>query len=128
MISYFYSFVGLTRYLAKVFNGHEPVDPFDCPGRADLTGSVDFAYLAEALAGTGASHSNLTPFDLLKHCSIGAWPALAIHFPVTYGHRYAGRCAAGNGGFPGAERGVVVGKAAARLVDGIRMGREYKVV
>ena len=61
MISYSYSFVGLTRYLAKVIEGHTPVDLFDNPRRADLTGNIDFAYLAEALAGTGASRSPTQP-------------------------------------------------------------------
>ena len=39
------------------------------------------------------------------------------------GTRVANRYAAGNGGFPEAERGVVVGKPVPQLVDGIGMGR-----
>jgi len=35
--------------------GHALSDPFDRPGKADLTANVNFAYLAEALKGTGTS-------------------------------------------------------------------------
>ena len=37
--------------------GHALADPFDCPGHAALASNVDFAYLAEALNGTGTSLS-----------------------------------------------------------------------
>ena len=41
--------------LPQAFKGHALADPFDRPGQADLTANVDFAYLAEALKGTGTS-------------------------------------------------------------------------
>jgi NADH dehydrogenase [ubiquinone] 1 alpha subcomplex assembly factor 7 len=41
------------HWLPQAFKGHALVDPFGCPGQADLTANIDFAYLAEALKGIG---------------------------------------------------------------------------
>jgi SAM-dependent MidA family methyltransferase len=45
-------------FLPQAFKGHALADPFDCPGQADLTANVDFAYLTEALKGTGTPLSS----------------------------------------------------------------------
>lgn len=70
--------------------GHALADPFDLPGQADLTANVDFAYLAEALAGAGASHTLQHTFYLRGpdlHYSDGAWSALTAFLPPEHGHR-----------------------------------------
>ncbi|KAH9998921.1 S-adenosyl-L-methionine-dependent methyltransferase [Russula vinacea] len=94
----------------RAFKGHALADPFDRPGQADLTANVDFAYLAEALAGTATTHGPLSQRSFLLQMGIDTRVA-ALE-----------RAAA----FP--ERGVALGKAAARLVDGAGMGKEYKVM
>ncbi|KAI0280286.1 DUF185-domain-containing protein [Russula aff. rugulosa BPL654] len=94
----------------RAFKGHALADPFDCPGQADLTVNVDFAYLAEALAGTATTHGPLSQRSFLSHMGIGT------------------RVAALQRAAASPERGVALEKAAARLVDGAGMGREYKVM
>jgi NADH dehydrogenase [ubiquinone] 1 alpha subcomplex assembly factor 7 len=49
---------GFHHWPRQAFKGHALADPFDCPGQADLTANVDFAYLAEALKGTGTFRSS----------------------------------------------------------------------
>jgi NADH dehydrogenase [ubiquinone] 1 alpha subcomplex assembly factor 7 len=94
----------------RAFKDHALADPFDSPGHADLTANVDFAYLAEALAGTATTHGPLSQRSFLLQMGINTRVA-ALQ-----------RAAA----LP--ERGVALGKAAARLVDGTGMGKEYRVM
>ncbi|KAF8492639.1 DUF185-domain-containing protein [Russula emetica] len=94
----------------RAFKGHALADPFDCPGQADLTANVDFAYLAEALTGTAMTHGALSQRSFLLHMGIGT------------------RVAALQRAVASPERGVALEKAAARLVDGAGMGREYNVM
>ena len=110
----------------QAFKGHALANPFDCPGQADLTVNVDFAYLAEALKGTGTS---LSPSNKIRCSSITA----TAHGPLSQrsflhhmglGTRISAlQCAAAT-----PERADVLSKAAARLVDPAGMGKEYKVM
>jgi hypothetical protein len=70
--------------------GHALTDPFDCPGQADLIANVDFAYLAEALAGTSRPRSTsqlASPIQLTKYRSNDTQAALAasVHALPLYG-------------------------------------------
>ncbi|KAN0113582.1 DUF185 domain containing protein [Russula decolorans] len=94
----------------RAFKSHALAHPFDCPGQADLTVNVDFAYLAEALAGTATTHGPLLQRSFLSHMGIGTRVAALQRTAAS------------------PERGVALEKAAARLVDGAGMGREYKVM
>jgi SAM-dependent MidA family methyltransferase len=40
---------------------HQPANPLETPGQADLTAHVDFEPLAQAARATGCAHSKLTP-------------------------------------------------------------------
>ncbi|WP_406871142.1 SAM-dependent methyltransferase [Thioclava sp. 'Guangxiensis'] len=44
---------------------HEPVDPFACPGQADLTAHVDFEPLAQAAVAAGLAVSEMTAQGVL---------------------------------------------------------------
>ncbi|KAH9055203.1 S-adenosyl-L-methionine-dependent methyltransferase [Lactarius vividus] len=90
----------------RAFKGHALADPFEHPGQADLTANVDFAYLAEALKGTGP----LSQRAFLLHMGIGT--------RVSALQRAAASPA----------RADALTEAAARLVDPAGMGREYKVM
>ncbi|KAN0134514.1 putative S-adenosyl-L-methionine-dependent methyltransferase domain containing protein, partial [Lactarius tabidus] len=94
----------------RAFKGHALADPFDCPGQADLTVNVDFAYLAEALSGTAMAHGPLSQRSFLLQMGLGT------RFNALQ------RTAASP------ERGDALAKAAARLVDPAGMGKEYKVM
>ncbi|KAI0247657.1 DUF185-domain-containing protein [Lactifluus subvellereus] len=94
----------------RAFKGHTLADPFDRPGQADLTANVDFAYLAEALAGTATVRGPLSQRAFLLYMGIGT------------------RVGALQRAAASPERADSLGKAAARLVDAAGMGREYKVM
>ncbi|KAI9508435.1 DUF185-domain-containing protein [Russula earlei] len=94
----------------RAFKAHALADPFDAPGQADLTANVDFAYLVEALAGTATAHGPLSQRSFLLQMGIGA------------------RIAALKRAAASPDRARAVEKAAARLVDVMGMGREYKVL
>jgi len=94
----------------RAFKGHALADPFDRPGQADLTANVDFAYLAEALAGTATAHGPLSQRSFLLNMGISARVDALQRAAVS------------------SERADALGKAVARLVDAAGMGREYKVM
>ncbi|KAN0134557.1 S-adenosyl-L-methionine-dependent methyltransferase [Lactarius tabidus] len=94
----------------RAFKGHALADPFDCPGQADLTVNVDFAYLAEALSGTAMAHGPLSQRSFLLQMGLGT--------RVNALQRTAAS----------PERGDALTEAAARLVDPVGMGKEYKVM
>ncbi|KAH9970552.1 S-adenosyl-L-methionine-dependent methyltransferase [Lactifluus volemus] len=94
----------------RAFKGHALADPFDLPGQADLTANVDFAYLAEALAGNATVHGLLSQRSFLLHMGIGTRVGALQRTAAS------------------PERADALGKAAARLVDAGGMGREYKVM
>ncbi|KAN0134477.1 S-adenosyl-L-methionine-dependent methyltransferase [Lactarius tabidus] len=93
----------------RAFKGHALADPFDCPGQADLTANVDFAYLTEALKGT-AAYGPLSQRSFLLQMGLGT--------RVNALQRAAAS----------PERGDALAEAAARLVDPAGMGKEYKVM
>jgi NADH dehydrogenase [ubiquinone] 1 alpha subcomplex assembly factor 7 len=45
--------IHIFHHSLQAFKGHAFVDPFNCPGQANLTTNVNLAFLAEALKGTG---------------------------------------------------------------------------
>ncbi|KAN0134441.1 DUF185 domain containing protein [Lactarius tabidus] len=92
------------------FKGHTLADPFDCPGQADLTANVDFAYLTEVLKGTAAVYSPLSQCSFLLQMGLGM------------------RTNALQRAAASPERGDALAEAAARLVDPAGMGKEYKVM
>ncbi|KAI0289315.1 S-adenosyl-L-methionine-dependent methyltransferase [Multifurca ochricompacta] len=96
----------------RAFKKHALVDPFEFPGQADLTANVDFAYLAEALAGTAKVHGPLSQRAFLLHMGIGTRVGALQRAASTSSK----------------ENGDALAAAAARLVDAAGMGGEYKVM
>ncbi|KAI0267855.1 S-adenosyl-L-methionine-dependent methyltransferase [Gloeopeniophorella convolvens] len=94
----------------RAFKGHALADPFDCPGQADLTANVDFAYLTEALAGVATAHGPLSQRAFLSHMGVST------------------RVGALQRASASPERADALGKAATRLVDATGMGKQYKVM
>ncbi|KAN0134498.1 S-adenosyl-L-methionine-dependent methyltransferase, partial [Lactarius tabidus] len=92
------------------FKGHALADPFDCPGQADLTVNVDFAYLTEVLKGTAAAYGLLSQHSFLLQMGLGTC-VNALQHAAAY-----------------PERGDTLAEAAAWLVDTAGMGKEYKVM
>lgn len=50
-----HSICGLYTTPMQAFKDHKIVDPLLTPGQCDLTANVDFAYLKEAMKGTGGT-------------------------------------------------------------------------
>ncbi|KAN0134488.1 S-adenosyl-L-methionine-dependent methyltransferase [Lactarius tabidus] len=90
------------------FKGHALADPFDCPGQADLTTNINFAYLTEVLKGTVMAHGPLLQHSFLLQMGLGT------------------RVSALQRAAASPERGLA--EAATRLVDSVGMGKEYKVM
>ncbi|KAN0134541.1 S-adenosyl-L-methionine-dependent methyltransferase [Lactarius tabidus] len=94
----------------RAFKGHALTDPFNCPGQADLTANVDFAYLAEAFKGAAMAHGPLSQRSFLLQMGLGT------------------RVSALQRAAASPERGDALAEATARLVDPAGMGKEYKVM
>ncbi|GAA5974542.1 hypothetical protein JCM5350_001183 [Sporobolomyces pararoseus] len=92
------------------FRKHEVVDPLTQPGHTDLTANVDFSYLAEAMSEFATPHGPLTQSKFLT--SLGLAPRLAALM----------RSATSD------ERKKEIESSAKRLIDGLGMGGQYKVM
>ncbi|GAA5955386.1 hypothetical protein JCM3765_006762 [Sporobolomyces pararoseus] len=92
------------------FRKHEVVDPLSQPGHTDLTANVDFSYLAEAMSEFATPHGPLTQSKFLT--SLGLAPRLAALM----------RSATSD------ERKKEIESSAKRLIDGLGMGGQYKVM
>lgn len=55
-----HSICGLYTIPMQAFKDHKIVDPLLTPGQCDLTANVDFAYLKEAMKGTGGTLSSFS--------------------------------------------------------------------
>jgi NADH dehydrogenase [ubiquinone] 1 alpha subcomplex assembly factor 7 len=115
----------------QAFKGHTLADPFDCPGQVDLTANINFAYLAEALKGTGTFHSsffqrNMSQLVFIDY-SDSARPAVAVYLPpTTWGLRT--RVSTLQHAAASPECVDTLGKAATWLIEPTGMGKEYKVM
>ncbi|GAA5882074.1 hypothetical protein JCM16303_005591 [Sporobolomyces ruberrimus] len=92
------------------FRKHAVVDPLSQPGHTDLTANVDFSYLAEAMSEFATPHGPLTQSKFLT--SLGLAPRLASLMRSA----------------PNEERKKDIESAAKRLIDGLGMGGQYKVM
>ncbi|ORX34147.1 S-adenosyl-L-methionine-dependent methyltransferase [Kockovaella imperatae] len=95
----------------RAIRKHEIIDVFDSPGESDLTANVDFAYLREAIEGTGTSA--LGPISQGQFLlSLGLQPRLQ-------------KLLASN---TSPERKQDLIKGAQRLVDPVFMGSQYQIM
>ncbi|GAA5937380.1 class I SAM-dependent methyltransferase [Sporobolomyces koalae] len=92
------------------FRKHAVVDPLSKPGHTDLTANVDFSYLAEAMSDYATPHGPLTQSTFLT--SLGLAPRLASLMRSAKTE----------------ERKKDIESAAKRLIDGLGMGGQYKVM
>ncbi|EIM90675.1 DUF185-domain-containing protein [Stereum hirsutum FP-91666 SS1] len=94
----------------RAFKDHKIVDPLLTPGQCDLTANVDFAYLKEAMKGTGVrTLGSITQSTFLTRMGLDIrLNALKQRAPK--------------------ERADVIEGAAKRLVDKMGMGKEYRVL
>ncbi|KAH9167860.1 DUF185-domain-containing protein [Lactarius sanguifluus] len=115
----------------RAFKGHALADPFDRPGQADLTANVDFAYLAEALKGTGyvllrSLHNKIELIRLKKKTAMAHGPLSQRAFLLRMG--IGMRVGTLQRAAASPARADALTEAAVRLVDPAGMGREYKVM
>ncbi|KAJ7062914.1 S-adenosyl-L-methionine-dependent methyltransferase [Mycena amicta] len=97
----------------RAFKNHAIVDPFDEPGKCDLTANVDFAYLTEAVADLVPVHGPLMQGSFLQRMGLDMRvEALARKYESS----------------PSGNEQAALRKTAARLVDPKGMGGEYKVL
>ncbi|GAA5852044.1 hypothetical protein JCM3766R1_005437 [Sporobolomyces carnicolor] len=92
------------------FRKHEVVDPLSKPGHTDLTANVDFSFLAEAMSEFATPHGPLTQGKFLT--SLGLAPRLAALMR----------------GASTDERRKEIESSGKRLIDGLGMGGQYKVM
>ncbi|GAA5893119.1 class I SAM-dependent methyltransferase [Sporobolomyces salmoneus] len=92
------------------FRKHQVVDPLTEPGHTDLTANVDFSYLAEALSEFATPHGPLPQSAFLT--SLGLAPRLAALMKNATSE----------------ERKKEIDSSGKRLIDGLGMGGQYKVM
>nr|GAT50423.1 predicted protein [Mycena chlorophos] len=107
-----YGDAGASSNSFRAFRNHQIVDPFDEPGKCDLTVNVDFGYLSEAVADIVPVRGPLTQAAFLQNMglSMRVQALLAKH-----------------AGGAQKEKDALM-ETAARLLDPQGMGGQYKVL
>ncbi|KAF8301040.1 DUF185-domain-containing protein [Clavulina sp. PMI_390] len=103
----------------RAFHKHKPADVFNLPGMCDLTASVDFAYLREALAGINSGSSSDMGVRALG-------PISQQQFLLSLGLELRAKKLADAA--TSDERKAIITEGAQRLVNPVGMGRQYKIM